>query len=558
MREPWARAVYEAADQWVDRALRADDSLFSPGQVIWTGDRIDDLADVVADALDGDETFVDRLVAALAGKPDATAQLAAEVMYVHLLVAADLSVEAKRAAVDKLLDSMRSPASLGADLRGALDEGIATAGIAFRQYRGRMIAFLLAFASAWKGLDPPIRATLLDDPWSFKSFVATVPMTSAQSEREALLHLVHPEAFESIVSGDVKRRISAAFPEFTDHADVDRRLFAIREGLTRELGHDVQWWRDEAVKDRWYPTGTADPEPDPIDGLDELARELLLDVTYLRRVRRLLERKRQVVFYGPPGTGKTYVAKRLANLLVGDADLASRVRLVQFHPSYAYEDFVEGYRPDPATNGATFSLQAGPLRRIAEAARAEPDATFVLLIDELNRANIAKVFGELYFLLEYRDEGVELQYSREPFSLPANLWFIGTLNTADRSIALVDAALRRRFFFVPFMPDEAPVAGLLARWLELHKPTLAWVARVVDEANRRLGDRHLAIGPSHFMRADLDEEWVRLIWDHAVMPTIADRFFGEDERLREFDLDALRFGRVAPPADSDHDASDAV
>ena len=124
------------------------------------------------------------------------------------------------------------------------------------------------------------------------------------------------------------------------------------------------------------------------------------------------------------------------------------------------------------------------------------------------------------------------------------------MNTADRSIALVDAALRRRFFFVPFMPDEAPVAGLLARWLELHKPTLAWVARVVDEANRRLGDRHLAIGPSHFMRADLDEEWVRLIWDHAVMPTIADRFFGEDERLREFDLDALRFGRVAPPTDS--------
>ena len=224
MREPWARAVYEAADRWVDRALRADDSLFSPGQVLWTRDRIDDLTDVVADALDGDGTFVDRLASALAGKPDATAQLAAEVMYVHLLVAADLSAEAKQAAVDKLLESMTSPASLGADLRGALDEGIASAGIAFRQYRGRMVAFLLEFASAWKGLDPAIRGTLLDDPWSFKSFVATVPMTSAQSQREALLHLVHPETFESIVSGDVKRRISAAFPEFTDEVDVDRRL----------------------------------------------------------------------------------------------------------------------------------------------------------------------------------------------------------------------------------------------------------------------------------------------------------------------------------------------
>ena len=99
-------------------------------------------------------------------------------------------------------------------------------------------------------------------------------------------------------------------------------------------------------------------------------------------------------------------------------------------------------------------------------AEANPDATFILVIDEINRGNVAKILGELYFLLEYRDEEVNLQYSNEPFSLPKNLWFIGTMNTTDRSIALVDAALRRRFYFFGFFPDEPPVKGLLSRWLD--------------------------------------------------------------------------------------------
>src|SRR5690606_8943996 len=143
---------------------------------------------------------------------------------------------------------------------------------------------------------------------------------------------------------------------------------------------------------------------------------------------------------------KTFVAMKLAEALSAGGGTH---RLVQFHPSYGYEDFFEGFRPRSQDGTLTYELVAGPLREMAEAARGS-HATHVLVIDEINRANLPKVFGELLFLLEYRDQEVKTMYGGEPFSLPPNLIVIGTMNTADRSIALVDAAMRRRFHFVPF------------------------------------------------------------------------------------------------------------
>ena len=280
---------------------------------------------------------------------------------------------------------------------------------------------------------------------------------------------------------------------------------------------------------------TLPPPPEPT--LEKLAGDLLLDHTYLKRVDALLQSKKQIIFYGPPGTGKTYVARELAKHYAGKD---GSFELVQFHPSYAYEDFIEGYRPHLVNGQPGFQLAEGPLKRIAQEAREDPEAKYILVIDEINRGNVAKVLGELYFLLEYRDEDISLQYSSEPFSLPPNLWIIGTMNTADRSIALIDAAMRRRFYFVPFMPDETPINGLLKRWLDRNKPELAWVAGVVDQANQMMGDRHMAIGPSYFMKADLDERWVDLIWEHSILPYIAEQFFGEESRLDEFRLDRLR------------------
>jgi hypothetical protein len=328
-------------------------------------------------------------------------------------------------------------------------------------------------------------------------------------------------------------------------------------------GHRIRWTNDQLrdvtdpylAGDRWgqmvflYWLREQQREPNAVESLDSLADRLLVEPGWLAEVVGLLEEKRQIIFQGPPGTGKTYVARTLARHF---ERLGGGAETVQFHPSYAYEDFVEGYRPKVVAGQPGFELVEGPLKRLAALAEADPEHKYVLVIDELNRGNVAKVFGELYYLLEYRGDRIRLQYGEEEedsediskFGIPRNLWIIATMNTADRSIALMDAALRRRFYFVDFYPNLPPVASLLERWLERNNlQSFSWLEHVLDEANRRLNDHDAAIGPSHFLLGDPDaltDERIERIWKHAVMPYLQERLIGEPERLQEFELELLR------------------
>ncbi|MCY4193976.1 MAG: AAA family ATPase [bacterium] len=292
------------------------------------------------------------------------------------------------------------------------------------------------------------------------------------------------------------------------------------------------------------------PPPKEPPNLAGLASELLVDRAFLEDIVALLEDKGQVILYGPPGTGKTYLARKLAEAL---APAAGRRALVQFHPSSSYEDFFEGYRPEGGDEGElTYRLTPGPLARMAARAAEAPDHTHVMIIDEINRANLPKVFGELLFLLEYREESVQTLYRPDDaFELPQNLWFIGTMNTADRSIALVDAALRRRFHFIPFFPNHGPMQGLLDRWLKEHNQP-AWVgellAHVNDELERELGGPHLQLGPSHFMQEGLDEAAVRRIWKYNIEPFVEDQFFGDRQKIDYFRFDAVRQRYLEQPS----------
>ena len=548
--------VYAAAQAWADRCLRADDSLFTPGKAIWTPPRLAELRQRFLDQPDvPGKRFLDKLENQLTGSPPEVYQLMGEVLFVHYLIIHTSATKGttKSSNINQVLGWSPSAVTIPPNLVARLSPGIADPGPLFKTNMPSGTGYIIELAEQLKDLEINERTRRLNDPWQFKSFAEGLifrsimlgkPKNFVQPQRDAIYHLIFPNKFESIISAAHKTQIADAFEGCATESteDIDCKLYQIRQNLEPKYGKGFSFY-DEPIYSKWNDLRTESKKVNDKVVLDVdpvLAEQLHLPIDFLTEISTLLVEKNQVIFQGPPGTGKTYVARALARHLAG-AD--ERVTLVQFHPSYAYEDFVQGFRPTLlGDKQAGFKLKCGPLLRAARQAEAEPDAKHFLVIDEINRGNLAKALGELYFLLEYRDSEISLQYSDKPFRLPGNLYIIGTMNTADRSIALVDLALRRRFYFVEFHPDEPPIKGLLRRYLEANAPSMEWVAEVVDRANDALrNDREAAIGPSYFMRSGLDEDAVKRIWKHSVLPYIEERLFGEsDDRRGEFDLDRLR------------------
>jgi 5-methylcytosine-specific restriction protein B len=274
------------------------------------------------------------------------------------------------------------------------------------------------------------------------------------------------------------------------------------------------------------------------DSLNALARTLLVPEDWLAEVVEQVIQSKQVIFYGPPGTGKTFIGKAIAQHLASKEN----TEIIQFHPSFSYEDFFEGFRPVEKTDGSV-SLEKvdGPLKRIAKAARSNPDNKYVLIIDEINRGNLAKVFGELYFLLEYRDEEISLMYSKtEKFSLPSNLIFIGTMNTSDRSIALVDSAIRRRFKFIHLDPTSEPCSQILSKWLEANRlPAVS--GAILENLNNALAKYEFSVGPAYFMKdKNQSRKNLELTWKYSIEPLLEEYFYGEwAEKQGEFSFDKI-------------------
>nr|WP_090276611.1 AAA family ATPase [Mycolicibacterium komanii]CRL70043.1 ATPase [Mycolicibacterium komanii] len=254
-------------------------------------------------------------------------------------------------------------------------------------------------------------------------------------------------------------------------------------------------------------------------------------------VETLLTHRPQVILAGPPGTGKTYVAEKVAAHLTGGRPGTSQ--LVQFHPSFSYEDFVEGLRPVATDQGqVSFEVIEGKLIKIADFARSV-DHPVVLVIDEINRANLPSVFGELLYLLEYRGREIQLLH-RDKFSLPENLFVIGTMNTADRSIRSVDTALRRRFDIF----DCPPRAEILERYYD-KEGNHSEVDDLIDgfkSLNTKLRehiDDHHTVGHSFFMRRLYTASDLRRTWYRQILPLIAEYFFDQPRMVDEFSLAEL-------------------
>lgn len=282
-------------------------------------------------------------------------------------------------------------------------------------------------------------------------------------------------------------------------------------------------------------------EPDPYT-LDDAERELFLSRSDIERLLTLLRHKKNLVLKGPPGVGKTFVARRLAALLVGQ-DSSRQIQGVQFHPSYSYEDFVQGLRP---VESGGFARHDGPLLRFCKDALEDSQVPYVLVIDEFNRGNVSKILGELLSLLEtdkrHPRYAVTLAYAHAdepPFHLPPNLHVIGTMNTADRSLALVDYALRRRFAFfeLPAAYDTPRFAEELSKRGVAPKLRTRILTQMRDLNARILDDpelgRGFVIGHSYFCGSepDCDEAWYRRILEFEIVPLLEEYWHDAPEKL---------------------------
>jgi len=251
----------------------------------------------------------------------------------------------------------------------------------------------------------------------------------------------------------------------------------------------------------------------------------------------VLKNKKNIILQGAPGVGKTFAAKRLAYSIMGEKD-ESRIEFVQFHQNYSYEDFMMGYKP--ANDG--FELKYGIFYRFCQKAANQPEKDFFFVIDEINRGNMSKIFGELLMLIErdYRGTKATLAYNGMSFSVPKNLYIIGMMNTADRSLAMIDYALRRRFSFFDIEPGFDS-EGFTKYQQSLDNDTFALLVSKVQELNKEIAlDKSLGkgfcIGHSYFCgQTQCTDEWLQAIVDYDILPMLSEYWFDDINKLQRWE-----------------------
>ena len=552
---------------------------------LWTSENVAYLVrHFVDNPEEGEGSFFEKLEYQLARAPGSAKQLAAEMFWVMYLFLTPASMQpgTKRRQIRLVWEWSSEPLPNAPWALGeVLNDGVANPGPAYGAHRWREFRFFVRAMEKWKALREPQREALLAHPWDFGGWLLELDETGNRQLRHILLYLLFPNHYESVATNYQKRAIVRAYrtrfgqdPDEVDYADritVDQEVLKVREelrgrGETKEFSFFdegvMRGWREEpkskggkaapqrggdgesgsSQKRHVSPPGGAGDEP--AYHTKEAMKDLFMDAEQFDHIIDALERKKNIVLEGPPGVGKTFISKRLAYQVIG-YNVPERVRMIQFHQSYAYEDFIQGYRPKEEGG---FELRNGVFYSFCREAAANPDDRYVFIIDEVNRGNLSKIFGELMMLIEADKRGsgyaVPLTYSSdaEPFHVPPNLYLIGMMNTADRSLAMVDYALRRRFAFIRLTPAFG--TDQFSDFLLAAEVEEALVNKIVDRLthlNRKIREDRKNLGPgfeighSFFCPQEEDESlgesWYRSVILREIEPLLREYWFDRPDQV---------------------------